>query len=234
MRKHIQSNIERVKNRIKVLSIELGIILLAFVSSTVLVVFLVRQIFWAKKEAFDQSVFEAFKAHISPGTTEVMQFFTIFGSHDFLVPANLSLIAYSAFIKRDKWFAIKTAVVPLTSLLLMFGLKIFFNRKRPVDPLLQEVSGLSFPSGHALMSFTFFGFLIYMIFTRVQNQILKWLLIAFCLGMIIMVCITRIYLRVHYATDVLAGFSLGIIWLVLSLWILHIIEKNKRKLPPVQ
>jgi membrane-associated phospholipid phosphatase len=233
MRKHIQSNIDSVINRIKVLSIELGIILLAFVSSTIVVVFLVRQVFWAKKDSFDQAVFELFRGHVSERTTEVMQFFTIFGSHSFLVPANLALIAYSAFIRRDKWFAIKTAVVPLTSLLLMFGLKIFFNRKRPVDPLLQEVSGLSFPSGHALMSFTFFGFLIYMIFQRVKNLWLRTILIILCLGMIIMVCMTRIYLRVHYATDVLAGFSLGIIWLTLSLWILHIIEKNKRKLPPV-
>jgi len=225
---------ERMKNRIKVISLELAFILLAFISSWFLVIFVVKQVFRDKHEAFDESVFAYVKTLVSDNTTDIMQFFTIFGSHNFLIPANLLLIAYSAFIKRDKWFAIKTAVVPLTSLLLMFGLKIFFNRKRPVDPLLQEVSGLSFPSGHALMSFTFFGFLIYMIYKRVLNPWFKWVLIIICLGMIVMVCITRIYLRVHYATDVLAGFSLGIIWLVLSLWILNMIEKHKRKLPLVQ
>jgi undecaprenyl-diphosphatase len=116
----------------------------------------------------------------------------------------------------------------------MFGLKLFFNRPRPLTPLLKEVNGFSFPSGHAFMSFTFFGLLIFMVHARTKNIALKIFLIVFFLCMSVMVGISRIYLRVHYATDVLAGFAMGVIWLTLSLWLLHIIENNKTKLPPVQ
>jgi membrane-associated phospholipid phosphatase len=234
MRKRINYGLTRIYNRIKVLSIELGIVLLAFISSCFAVVFLIRRVFLKKSEEFDQQVFEWWSGHVNDRLTDIMQFFTFFGSHLFLVPANLCLIAYAFFIKRDRWFALRTASVAITSLVLMFTMKFFFNRKRPVDPLLQEVSGLSFPSGHAMMSFTFFGLLIYIVYKKTDTLWLKITLIILFMLMIVMICLSRIYLRVHYATDVMAGFSMGIIWLVLSLWIIHIIEKHKSNLPPVQ
>ncbi|MDB5203858.1 MAG: phosphatase family protein [Ferruginibacter sp.] len=233
MKENVQHNISRVKNRIKLLSIELGIVLLAFLSSCGIIVFLVKRVFYDRKENFDNRVFAYLKQHVNEQNTGLMQVFTFFGSHYFLVPANLLLMAYAAFYKKDRWFAIKTASVAVSSLLLMFSLKFFFNRKRPLSPLLGEVPGLSFPSGHAFMSFTFFGLLIYMVNKKTDHPLLRWLLIFFFLAMIAMVCISRIYLRVHYATDVLAGLSLGMIWLVISLWTVHIIERDKTRLPAV-
>jgi membrane-associated phospholipid phosphatase len=234
MRKYIHEHAGIIKNKIKLLSLELIIILTAFFSSAFLVIFLVREVFVEKEEKFDNEVFNFWSRHVSSTFTEVMQVFTFFGSHYFLVPANLLLIAYSFFVKRDTWFTIKTAAIAISSLLLMFGLKLFFNRPRPLTPLLKEVNGFSFPSGHAFMSFTFFGLLIFMVHARTKNIALKIFLIVFFLCMSVMVGISRIYLRVHYATDVLAGFAMGVIWLTLSLWLLHIIENNKTKLPPVQ
>lgn len=230
----LQHNIVKLFNRIKLLSLELVIILAAFITSAYLVVFLIRKVFIHREESFDQNVFTFFNQLISPASTEFMQFFTLFGSHYFLVPANLLLIAYSLFIKKDTWFTIKTTAVAFSSLILMFSLKRLFNRTRPLEPLLKNVDGLSFPSGHAFMSFTFFGLLIFMVYHRTKNVPLKIGLISFFLCMSLIVGISRIYLRVHYATDVLAGFAMGIIWLTLSLGLLHMIEKHKTKLPPVQ
>jgi undecaprenyl-diphosphatase len=113
----------------------------------------------------------------------------------------------------------------------MFLLKNFFNRPRPDMPLLYEAKGLSFPSGHALMSVTFYGLLIYIVYHSKEKKPIKWILISLLVLLIIIIGFTRIYLRVHYTTDVLAGFAIGFLWLVFSLWLLRKLEqKNKVRL----
>ncbi|MBA2498839.1 MAG: phosphatase PAP2 family protein [Chitinophagaceae bacterium] len=211
------------------LSLELIIILISFFGSFVIVAWIVRRTFFLKKENLDFKVFEYFTRFVSDGTTRFMQFITIFGSHNFLVPANLALIAYFLFIRKHKWYSIKIPAVAITSLVLMFTLKTFFNRQRPLVPLLEQVGGLSFPSGHAFMSFSFFGLLIYLAYKYVDRKWLKWSMILFLLVFIFLIGISRIYLKVHYASDVMAGFSLGFMWLVMSIWILNKFEKKSIK-----
>jgi undecaprenyl-diphosphatase len=99
--------------------------------------------------------------------------------------------------------------------------KEIFKRHRPIDPLIRNVTGFSFPSGHSFSSFTFFGLLIYILWKTGIKRVWKILLtiVLFLFGAII--AFSRVYLRVHYPSDVVAGFCLSIIWLMLSLWILH-------------
>jgi len=111
----------------------------------------------------------------------------------------------------------------------MFVLKNLFGRPRPENPLLRTVSGLSFPSGHALISVAFYGLLIYLLWHNISNKILRGFLIILLLILILMIGVSRIYLRVHYASDVLAGFAMGLIWLVLSIWTVRKIERFTRK-----
>jgi membrane-associated phospholipid phosphatase len=112
----------------------------------------------------------------------------------------------------------------------MFILKLIFHRDRPVSPLLRAAKGFSFPSGHALMGVTFYGLLIVMVWQIVQQPWLKWTLSVFLVLLILAIGLSRIYLRVHYASDVLAGFSVGLVWLLLSLRILSSIEKYSKKI----
>jgi undecaprenyl-diphosphatase len=111
----------------------------------------------------------------------------------------------------------------------MFLLKGLFDRERPTVPLLFHAKGLSFPSGHALMSVTFYGLLIYMILKGVRNPVLKWTLIGLLILLIIIIGCSRVYLRVHYATDVIAGYCIGFLWLVFTVWMLNKIEKHSQK-----
>ncbi len=98
-----------------------------------------------------------------------------------------------------------------------------------MSPLLAGAMGFSFPSGHALMSTTFYGLLIFIVYENVKNKLLKWtLIVALCL-LVLFIGISRVYLRVHYASDVVAGFCVGTTWLLLSLWGLSKIEKYNRK-----
>lgn len=226
MFKKVKYGINKLFATLALLSLELIIVLVAFFSSLLLVSYIVRRVFLLNKTDLDFTVFNYLSRFVSTSTTKFMQAVTIFGSHYFLIPANLLLIAYFLFIKKHKWHSIRIPAVALTSLLLMFTLKFFFNRPRPLIPLLHKVGGLSFPSGHAFMSFSFYGLLIFLCWKYIHNKTLKWAMIAALFFFILLIGTSRVYLRVHYASDVVAGFCLGLMWLVLSLWILRKIEKR--------
>jgi undecaprenyl-diphosphatase len=154
-----------------------------------------------------------------------MLFFTFLGTHKFLIPANLVLIFYFLFARHQNWFSIRVITIALSSLVLMFLLKYLFQRKRPLSPLLKAAKGLSFPSGHAIMSVTFYGLLLHILWNTVQTDLLKWFLAILLLVFILLIGYSRIYLRVHYASDVLSGFIIGFLWLLISLWVLDNLEQ---------
>jgi undecaprenyl-diphosphatase len=100
--------------------------------------------------------------------------------------------------------------------------------------LLEPAKGLSFPSGHSLMSFTFYGLLIYLVWKNVESKLWSSILVTLLLVTILFIGISRVYLEVHYATDVMAGFCLGLMWLVLAIYALEKMEiYSRRKLNPV-
>ncbi|HYF31464.1 MAG TPA: phosphatase PAP2 family protein [Chitinophagaceae bacterium] len=225
----MKRQIKKFFAQLALLSVELLIVWLVFLVSFIIFVYVAFRIFYFKKESFDFAVFDFLRSYVTDTTTSIMQFITYLGTHHFLIPANLILIAYFLFIKKHRWYSIKVPVVALGGVSLMFLLKFLFNRPRPLIPLLHEAKGLSFPSGHALMSFSFYGLLIYLIWHHVTRPWLKWSLIVFLLLLILLIGFSRIYLRVHYASDVMAGFAMGAIWLVLSIWIIRRIENYSRK-----
>ncbi len=229
MLKYVRHGVKRMYAAIALVSIE--IIILTGVFSAALFVFIgiAQMIFKEKKESFDQHAFDFLAKNISDINTDVMQIFTFLGTHTFLIPANIALAAWFLFIKKHRWYSIKIPVVALSSLLLMFCLKFIFHRTRPLTPLLEEAKGYSFPSGHALMSITFYGLIIFLVWQNEKNIFFKWILTLSLALLIIFIGISRVYLRVHYASDVLAGFCVGLMWLFLSLWILRRIETYSRK-----
>lgn len=229
MRRFVRNTAKKFWATLTLLSVELIIVLVLFVLSFFVFVFLARRIFWQKKDEFDFAVFDFIRPLISEFRTETMEFFTFLGTHTFLIPMNLLLIGYFLFIKRHRWYSITVPVVSLGGLSLMFVLKNLFGRPRPDDPLLRTVSGLSFPSGHALISTAFYGLLIYLLWHNISNKLLRWFLIILLLIVILTIGLSRIYLRVHYASDVLAGFAMGLIWLVLSIFTVRRIERFTRK-----
>lgn len=119
------------------------------------------------------------------------------------------------FIKNKKQgvaVAINLALAPLTNQIV----KQFFRRPRPaLEYRLIEETGFSFPSGHSMTSMAFYGFLIYLVYNNVKNKTVKWMLITLLSLVILSVGFSRIYLGVHYTSDVLGGFVEGIAYLVL-------------------
>src|SRR6059058_2424101 len=194
MIRRLSKRVKRFWAALALLSVEMTIVLCLFVVALTAFVYITRRVFVLNKNKLDTNVFNYLKTHVSERNNEIMEVFTFLGTHLFLIPANLSLIAYFLFIKKRKWHSIKIPAIALSSLGLMFLLKGLFDRPRPSVPLLFEAKGLSFPSGHALMSVTFYGLLIYMIFKGVKNPFLKWTLITLLVLLIIIVGMSRVYL----------------------------------------
>ena len=184
-------------------------------------------IFKDKNLLFDDRVFEMLNPYVSNLNTGMMKVITFLGSQNFLLPANLFLIGYFLFFRENKKTAFKIAVISITSVVVMFSIKFFLQRERPLIPLISKVHGYSFPSGHTFTSVTFYGIIAYIIYKNVQQPFLKWSFIVFIIFFIFLIGLSRVYLRLHYASDVLASFCLGLIWLLLAKWFLLKTEKSK-------
>ena len=188
-----------------------------------------HKVFLLRNEEMDNRVFDALKPYINDTNTGIMNFVTFFGKHEFLIPANLLLIAYFLFIKKHKWYSVKIPTIVGSSLILMFGLKRLFARNRPDNQLLEAAENFSFPSGHALMGVTFYGTLAYITWHTVKNKTAKWTIIILLILWILLIGLSRLYLRRHYYSDVVAGFAMGFLWLVISLKVIRQIEKRGKK-----
>ncbi len=201
-----------------------------FVPAVVVFIVIAKSVFWDQKSEFDSAVFLFFKRFVSDRNTGLVSSITALGNYQFLVPANLLLIVYYLVIRRHRWYSIKVPAVALGSLVIMFLLKWWFSRPRPVSPLLGPALGYSFPSGHATSSVTFFGLLIYFLWNkRTLAPAVRYVLILLLVLLILLIGISRVYLRVHYASDVLAGYCVGVIWLVISIRLLDRIERSGRR-----
>lgn len=200
-----------------------------FLLSLVAFLAIAKYVFMDKKKDFDQSAFVFLESFIKEDVTHVMVSLSVIGNYQVMTAANLLLTLYFLFIRKHKWYSIKIPAISLSSVLLMSVLKMLFNRQRPIIPLLERARGLSFPSGHAMMSVVFFGLIIYFTYRHVKNPTLKSILISMLVILILSIGISRVYLKVHYASDVIAGFCMGVIWLTIAIKALDRIEVYSRK-----
>ena len=193
------------------------------ITASLLLFFIVWLVFIAGNITPDEKIFSAVASHVTPGRTSFMKAVSFLGSYKFLIPANILIITW-LIIRKNKWGAITTAAVALSSLGLMSLLKNLIQRQRPDNRLVEGITNFSFPSGHAFMSVAFYGLLAGWAITHLKNTWPQRLFISFLLLLILFIGFSRIYLRVHYFTDVVGGFCIGIIWLITVLVILHKIQ----------
>ena len=97
--------------------------------------------------------------------------------------------------------------------LLNVGLKTLVQRPRPEGFRLIEETGFSFPSGHSMVAMAFFGLIVWLVWRYEANRRQRALLTLAFAVVIVMIGVSRIYLGVHYASDVLGGFCASLIWL---------------------
>lgn len=159
----------------------------------------------------DDFVYSLVKPLISNDMTNIMQFITFFSDPIWCILLSCLMILFVKNKKISKAFILNLILV----FLLNYVLKILFSRNRPADINLIVETGFSFPSGHAMMSLGIYGFLIYLLLLSDKNKISKIIGTCFLILLIFLIGISRIYLGVHYATDVIAGFVISASYLLL-------------------
>lgn len=148
---------------------------------------------------------------ISDFATPIAVFITQFGS----AMGLLVLATIASVLIRNEKIGVTIYLNLLCVGALNQLLKYIVQRPRPNEFRLINESGYSFPSGHSMASTAFYGFFIYLIYKKVKNKKLKIILITLLTLLIILIGISRIYLGVHYTTDVIAGFLVSISYLMI-------------------
>lgn len=205
-------NFKNLKNK-KIL-VPLGVLSLLFIILTVLVC-------TNTIEPLDNATSSFIISIRSPELTNTMNIITnISGSYALIVFTTLFII----LIKKKKYplaITINLIAVFITSQLA----KAIVERDRPLD-MLVSAPGYSYPSGHSMVGLAYFSFLSYLVIKYIPNKIVKIILPIVFTITILLVGFSRIYLGVHYLSDVLAGFLLGAIYLIIFINIYPLEEQK--------
>lgn len=163
---------------------------------------------------FDDSIRNLVHSFASPLLTEVMRFASFLGSTLFLVLLGIAVFGIFYYLKRRR-AAVLFAVTTIGATILLVALKLAFNRARP-EPFFDTIlpDSFSFPSGHSLASFCFYLALAAIVTNRMKNRCLQISIWIFAATLVLLIGISRIYLGVHYPSDVVAGFVIGFIWVI--------------------
>ena len=187
-----------------------------FIASLFVFVIIYLMVFVVRYKWIDDWVLAPLNQTANNTITQFMRFITFYGNHSFLVPANLLMIVVLLYYKQKKWATANT-IAALAGVGLMSMLKKILARPRPSHPLVEGISNFSFPSGHAMMSLMFYGMLILLCLQFLNNKAYKTVAIFLLVTIILLIGFSRLWLRVHFITDVLAGYAIGLCWLSISM-----------------
>jgi undecaprenyl-diphosphatase len=184
--------------------------------SCLLFLWLAWEVIAEKGEWLDTLGWNFVQKWTTPLHTKMALLVTFGGTNFFTISIYLVMLFY-LFKKNYKREVIHVFVIASGSILLGWVLKLIFQRQRPNLPHLQSAIGYSFPSGHTLGAFTLCGILIYMSFKTKWPFIAKLVAVVLLLLYACLVGLSRIYLHVHFMSDVIASMLVALWWLTLSL-----------------
>ncbi|WP_191859646.1 phosphatase PAP2 family protein [Hanstruepera ponticola] len=177
---------------------------------------------------FDNSVTDFVLSYRSPAFTSYFKFVTDLGD----VEGYIAVTVIGAIISKvvlKKWkYILQIGIVMIISALSNLVLKRVFNRARPTIEQLVTAESLSYPSGHAMAAMSFYGFVIYLFYKMKMNRFLKYTGMIIFAFLILSIGVSRIYLGVHYPSDIVAGFIAGAVWVVFCIIVFNLIEVFRR------
>lgn len=164
--------------------------------------------------AFDEGVRALIHGHASPALTLLIQWVTQLGSAIWLIVLGLGVAV--SFTHAKRWRDAALFVVTMAGgITLNITLKLIFRRARP-DAYFETPlpASYSFPSGHALLSLCFYGVVAYIIARSLSSLTARLLIWTIAALIVSLIGFSRVYLGVHYPTDVLASFAVALAWVV--------------------
>lgn len=178
---------------------------------------------------YDAGITQYVVSYRTPQLNNILQFVTNLGDlYGYIVITTICSLFF--FFKFKNWrYVVQLIFVIIISGLSNLALKEAINRARPTAEHLVSVQTLSYPSGHAMSATAFYGFLIYLCYFLNINKWLKVSLIFLFSFLIVGIGISRIYLGVHFPSDIAGGMIAGTIWVMFCVLIFNIIDLFRRE-----
>lgn len=180
-------------------------------------------------EEIDQRVTDFVVSFRSDGLTSFLTFMTHMGDRYAYLVIGLGL-GVILYMRQKSWrFVLQTVLIMALSTISNVVLKEVFNRQRPGEEHLVSVDTLSYPSGHSMSAMAFYGFLIFLTFQSPVRKRIRSAIAALLVMVILLVGLSRIYLGVHYPSDVAAGYMGGLIWVTFCVMAFNIITLYRKR-----
>lgn len=180
---------------------------------------------WMQQEALyriDRAVHRAFEGALSPDTAAAFRAVTHFG--DVLTMLGGTLFMASLFWYRRRWWRMVTLALAMGGgQAILWTLKYVFSRQRPGSQLIDAV-GHSFPSGHTFTATVLYGFVIVIIWHWTKSISLRIITTVTLATLVLLVGLSRILLSVHWTSDVIGGWTIGLAWLLCSFVLTHLLR----------
>jgi undecaprenyl-diphosphatase len=219
----------RRKRLLEFLSLFLTLGMIAAIGTLVFLGWLADQVFEGDMRQFDDATREAVHTVASPTMTLFMRFMSFVGSTFFLTAATIAAIVGFALRKWGREAKL-FALTMIGASLLNITLKLAFKRPRPVPFFdLTAPESYSFPSGHSLASCCFFAGLAAILSGRIKQKRVRTIIWIIATIMFVLIGLSRIYLGVHYTTDVIAGFASALIWIVVVRFVETTLAKRRER-----
>lgn len=161
-----------------------------------------------KENKLDFWIFSEIEERATPFSIRIFRVVSFFGSIGFIIGAYVITTISLLYFKRKK-AAVFVGSIGIGALLLLEGMKILYKRDRPDFPILEILKNYSFPSGHAFHAFVFFSVISLLAWNTKWPKKRKITISVFLFLFVMAIGFSRIILRYHYSSDVLAGFCLG-------------------------
>lgn len=172
---------------------------------------------------FDEAVYSFIISFKSEWLTAFFGTITFLASPAFLIVFSILVF----FVFKNKKYGVFSLLNLIFIVIFNQILKHIFERSRPFDWMIIKETGYSFPSGHAMVSMGFYGMFIYLVWRCDIKKIYK-IIFTIIFGILtILICISRIYLGVHYASDIIAGFVISVSYLIIAISALEYYLKKR-------
>ena len=216
------------KRLLEVISVWLTLGLLAAIATLAFLGWLADEVLEGSTRQFDDATRAAVHTLASPPLTLFMRAISFLGSTQFLTVASIVAIALFAWRKWGREAKL-FALTMIGASLLNITLKLAFKRPRPVPFFnLTTPESFSFPSGHSLASCVFFAGLAALLSGRIKHKRPRTIVWTIAIVLFLLIGVSRIYLGVHYTTDVIAGFAAASIWILVVRYVEQILVRRRR------
>ncbi|MDN4606637.1 phosphatase PAP2 family protein [Sporosarcina highlanderae] len=178
---------------------------------------------------FDRPIIDFVQGWETPYLTPIMKGFSFIGSTKVVMFLIIAVTALLFWVFRARTSAYFFFFATVGTGALNQTLKHIFKRERPEFHRIAEAVGYSFPSGHTMMAFSLYAMAVILLWRQIRTTSGKIALLAFAIFMFGMIALSRIYLGVHYPSDIAGGIVVSAFWVVFTVFIFDNYQQRKKR-----